>query len=98
MTNLITILSLTLATNWTGILVGTNEMGYVSTNHSLTVHYDGTEHTFTLKSVPSNVAVWRPTQRWGEPIYLTNFPNIWTNRSPWAIPAPTNIWQDEPNE
>ena len=64
MTNLIAELSIALicVTNWTGKFAGTNELGYVSTNHVATIRYDGSERTIELKSVPSNLAVWRPME------------------------------------
>lgn len=81
MTNLIAqlIVTLTLATNWTGTVKDGQELGYVVTNHVATVTYEGTSNVFTLKSVPGNVAVWRPAQTsgvlWlypGPGAYITN--------------------------
>ena len=61
MTNLISQICLTfvLVTNWTGVVNGPNELGYVSTNHVLTVIYEGATNDFQLKQTVSDVAVWR---------------------------------------
>lgn len=66
MTNIIAEMTVTLAlaTNWTGISAGTNELGYVVTNHQARIIYDGQTNVFELKSVPSGIAVWRPKQFW----------------------------------
>jgi hypothetical protein len=88
MTNIIWAITLVTITNWTGHMVGTNELGYIATNHSLTVNYNGTDHKFTLLSEPGNVAVWRPqdtTLQWLKGATLTNY-------YPWVIPMPTNIY------
>lgn len=71
MTNLIAtiVIHLTLSTNWTGHINGTNELGYVLTNHVAVVTYEGQKREFTLKSVPSDRAVWRVLT------YPTNFYN-----------------------
>jgi len=88
MTN--TINSVTLAivwlvatTNWTGHHVGTNELGYVATNHVLKCEYQGVKYDFTLKTEPGTVAVWRPEER---NYFITNFwwprtSNYFTNLS-----------------
>lgn len=62
MTNLLATIAvqLSLATNWTGVYFGTNELGYVLTNHEAVVVYQRETNKFLLKSVPSNIAVWRP--------------------------------------
>ena len=51
MTNLLSAISLTfvLLTNWTGVVNGPNELGYLATNHVLTVTYDGGTNEFLLK-------------------------------------------------
>lgn len=79
MTNLIAqlVVFLTLGTNWTGSIRDGQELGYIVTNHVATVTYDGEVKQFTLKSVPGNVAVWRPqpvneVQYLRETVYLTN--------------------------
>ena len=61
MTNTIASLAieLTLATNWTGIAVGTNELGYVVTNHTAIVSYEGEVKRYTIKQTPAPFAVWR---------------------------------------
>lgn len=73
-------LSLQLVTNWTGHVSGTNELGYVATNHIAIVRYDGATNEFKLKQVPSNIAVWRERAMPGcatnsiyvHPLILTN--------------------------
>lgn len=69
MTNLVATIVLTLSTNWTGVTSGTNELGYVMTNHAAALQYDGKEYTLPLKSDPGSVAVWRP---WVPPNSITN--------------------------
>jgi len=69
------------ATNWTGHRVGTNELGYVATNHVLRCEYQGVKYDFTLKTEPGAVAVWRP-----EGINLSNIPWTWY----------TNLWFQNP--
>ena len=88
MTNLLSAklaISLTLATNWTGVTFEGKELGYVATNHIATVTYECQEHEMVLKRVPSSIAVWRPLATF----YLTNFPTwegiIVTN---WGVVAP----------
>ena len=71
MTNLLSAklaISLTLATNWTGVTFEGRELGYVATNHIATVTYECEEHEMVLKKTPSNIAVWRPTPF----LYITN--------------------------
>ena len=82
MTNLIAEISIALicVTNWTGKMVGTNELGYVSTNHVATIRYDGVDRTIELKSVPSNLAVWRPME-------VINWPSVETNIYYWPSPG-----------
>ena len=83
MTNLLSQISiiLSLVTNWTGVTVGTNELGYVATNHTAELTYQGVKREFHLLSEPSSIAVWRP---W-VPKYsggITNLlwqPWCWTN-------------------
>lgn len=62
MTNLLAQLAinLVLATNWTGVYSGTNELGYVVTNHIAVITHEGATNEVQLKSVPSSTAVWRP--------------------------------------
>ena len=62
MTNLIFTLMFTAVTNWTGVANGTNELGYVTTNHQAQVIYEGATNLFLLKSVPTSIAVWRPME------------------------------------
>lgn len=91
MTNIIAEITVTLAlvTNWTGVSVGTNELGYVATNHAARIIYEGETNVFQLKSVPSRIAVWRPkdTGWW----IATNWPwskvPVFTNsiHHPWRI-------------
>jgi hypothetical protein len=90
MTNIIWAITLVTITNWTGHMVGTNELGYIATNHSLTVNYHGTDHKFTLLSEPGNVAVWRPQESM---LYATNF-YVTNLYSPWVIPMP-GYWRLE---
>lgn len=84
MTNLLFTIALVLSTNWTGYINGTNELGYVLTNHVATVVYRGRTNEFTLLSEPSGTAVWRPQQAtiWNSGS-LTNYSTIpmWTPRS-----------------
>ena len=50
------------STNWTGIIADGKELGYVATNHVLTViYYNGTTQTnrFTLRTTQSGIAKWR---------------------------------------
>jgi hypothetical protein len=87
MTN--TINSVTLAivwlvavTNWTGHRVGTNELGYVATNHVLKCEYQGQSYDFTLKSEPGVVMVWRTSEtelnrQWSSNLFWGPFTNLW---------------------
>lgn len=97
MTNLVAeiVVTLTLVTNWTGLNHGTNELGYVATKHTATVTYEGEPHEFELKTVPSNIAVWRPNQnqilKWDggtnllwRSIVITNNA-IFTNNAIWHV-------------
>lgn len=61
MPNLITELSISLVviTNWTGVQLGTKELGYVATNHVANVCYEGEKYEFPIKTTGSDVAVWR---------------------------------------
>ena len=53
-------ITLQLITNWTGVkLNNVQELGYVATNHNATVIYQGLTNQYTLKCVPSEIAVWR---------------------------------------
>lgn len=81
MTNLIAsiVISLNLSTNWTGMNEGTNELGYVLTNHIATVVYEGQTNQFTLKSVPSGMAVWRPHV---PNAFIQTATNFWFHHSP----------------
>ena len=73
------------STNWTGQIFQARELGYVVTNHVLTVEYQDTTNRFTLKTVPSDKAVWR------EIISGQMLTNNW-NVVPWnSVPWPTNI-------
>lgn len=87
MTNLIAhiVITLTLATNWTGHVVGTNELGYIVTNHVATITYQDVKHEFVLTNTLSDKAVWRqaqsnfmcltnsyPLQLWFTNILMTN--------------------------
>jgi hypothetical protein len=94
-TNNLTIQSLTVAliaaTNWTGHINGTNELGYVVTNHVATIRYQGQTNEFHLKSVPTGIAVWRP-----QIIWVTNYlalKNVTTN-SMIYYPNGTVRWGD----
>lgn len=60
MTNLVVKLSLLLVTNWPAIYEGTNQLGYVSTNHVVSVDYENRHHEIVVKTDQSNIAVWRP--------------------------------------
>ena len=81
MTNLVAeiVVTLTLATNWTGVNFNNHEVGYIVTNHTATITYEGEKKDFALKSVASNIAVWRPANNWlvitNSAIYFKN----WTN-------------------
>lgn len=66
------VIKLELATNWTGYMVGTNELGYVLTNHVAEITYQSNKYSFTLTNTVSDKAVWRPTQT----LYVTNY-NEW---------------------
>ena len=75
------------STNWTGQIFQARELGYVVTNHVLTVEYQDTTNRFTLKVVPSDKAVWREiiTDQ-----IITNGIAPWN--TPWnSVPWPTNI-------
>lgn len=85
MTNLVAEMAVTLAlvTNWTGVNVGTNELGYIATNHAARIIYDGKTNVFQLQSTPSSIAVWRPLPKvigfwtvtnyhWPKELYFTN--------------------------
>ena len=81
MTNLLSQISiiLSLVTNWTGVTVGTNELGYVATNHTAELTYRGVKREFHLLSEPSGIAVWRPHK---DDCGITNIflaPRFWTN-------------------
>jgi hypothetical protein len=65
-----TTLTLDRATNWTGHVVGTNELGYVVTNHTAHLVYQGATNHYQLKSVPTDIAVWRESQ---VRCYITNY-------------------------
>jgi hypothetical protein len=91
-------IKLTAATNWTGVANGTNELGYVTTNHQAQVIYEGATNLFLLKSVPTSIAVWRPvvpitngftlTNLWLPGVILTNTGKLW-----WTNPSGfTNYW------
>ena len=73
MTNLLSQISiiLSLVTNWTGVTVGTNELGYVATNHTAELTYRGGKYSFRLLSEYSDIAVWRPWNATG--FTITNF-------------------------
>ena len=75
MTNLIFTLMFSAVTNWTGVTSGTNELGYVVTNHQAQVIYEGATNLFLLKSVPTSIAVWRPapTLPTNSIMFLTNY-------------------------
>jgi hypothetical protein len=66
--------ALVLITNWTGVTFNNKELGYVATNHILTVDYQGGTNQFTLKTVASERAVWRQAQPM-QGIAITN--NYW---------------------
>lgn len=87
MTNRISELSLSfmLITNWTGHIVGGNELGYVATNHNLSWQYESNNFVHTMKTVPSEIAVWRQRYVWNG----TNFPDgiIITNYGIFTLPA-----------
>lgn len=73
MTNLIAevTIALNLATNWTGHVVGTNELGYVLTNHVAEISYQSNKYSFTLTNTLSDKALWRPVDLWTVK-YFTN--------------------------
>jgi hypothetical protein len=81
MTNLIAQLSISLAltTNWTGYTFNGKELGYLATNHIATIGYECQSHTYTLKTTPSEIAVWRKA----EP--LINWTNIYIPRGGWIM-------------
>lgn len=62
-------LHLDAATNWTGLMSGTNELGYVVTNHNLHVYYMGATNQFCLRTDNSTVAVWKPVYIPGVPTW-----------------------------
>jgi hypothetical protein len=88
MTNLIFAITLSLITNWTGLKVGTNELGYVMTNHTANIVYHGATNSFVLLSEPSDLAVWRTniTQWVTNMFYFTNW---WRGTNYLEI---TNLW------
>lgn len=85
MTNLVAeiVVTLTLVTNWTGVNFEGKELGYVATNHTATLTYEGKPHEFELKTVPSNIAVWRPL----EPCLFITYPTNIFIQTKWYNPA-----------
>lgn len=67
-----------LVTNWTGVKFNDKELGYIATNHVATVAYQGETNQYTLKTVASEKATWRPSPQfaWATNLYwgrgLTN--------------------------
>ena len=79
MTNILAQISVALVgvTNWTGVQFNTQELGYVATNHVLTVVYQGETNQFTLKTAPSDKAVWRQHVAAWNNQYQTHLTNMW---------------------
>lgn len=71
----IAIVWLVAVTNWTGHRVGTNELGYIATNHVLKCEYQGKSYDFTLKTEPGTTAVWRENWNWLTEMHF--FTNHW---------------------
>ena len=96
MTNLLAQISivLSLCTNWTGIISGTNELGYVATNHTAVVTYREKQHSFLLLSENSNLAVWRPVAASAGTLtngfWYNDGDFIFTNLYLKAVPIPLN--------
>jgi len=80
---------LSLATNWTGITSGTNELGYVVTNHHAIVVYQEKTNSFFLKLDLSPVAVWR--ERRLEINTITNMSLDWIIPRWRGMPIVTNF-------
>ena len=78
--------TLELATNWTGVINQKQELGYVVTNHIANITYQNEVSHFTLKTVASDIAVWRPL------VLVTNgVPSWWRGVVPYIqIPYGTN--------
>ena len=89
MTNIIAqiTMSLILVTNWTGHNFNSKELGYVATNHVATILYQNQTNEYVLKTVASEIAVWRELMQQGVPIgsvtnYWHTMPGLmFTNRS-----------------
>jgi hypothetical protein len=62
MTNLLAIATITVVTNWTGVTSQGKELGYLSTNHDITLSYQKTTNVVQAKRELSSVAVWREQQ------------------------------------
>lgn len=64
-------------TNWTEVRnAGNEQLGYVVTNYSAALDYDGVIRTFNLKTVAGDRAVWRMS---GQPAWTTISNMISTN-------------------
>lgn len=85
MTNIIQQISIiiSLVTNWTGVSVGDKQLGYVVTNHTAEIVYQGKTNKVELLSEPSSIAVYG---NWGlvvtntiqvEYLNLTNYWHGW---------------------
>jgi len=71
-TNILATLSFILITNWTGVVVDGRELGYVATNHVSKIDWQGKSYEFILKTVPSEIARWKPTVSTNWVMYMTN--------------------------
>ena len=79
---------LELVTNWTGYTFQGRELGYVATNHIADVFYQGATNSFTMKTTPSDTAVWRTNRILNAPmqVWITKWPPVqWSVQS---VPCP----------
>ena len=78
-TNIIALLVLSAATNWTGINHEGREPGLITTNHIAQVVYQGKTNEFKLLSEPSDRVVWRDWFYMERLLWLPER-GVWTNR------------------
>ena len=75
MTNIVATATILLVTNWTGVVSDSKELGYVTTNHQVTVRYQDLTNSFEIKREIGSWAVWRPRQQ----LYIitNDFRSVW---------------------
>ena len=88
MTNLIASITTVIVTNWTGVTHDFQELGYIQTNHQLTVVYDGTTNRYTIKTEHGNVALWQMSQLMN--ISTLTITNMWVTNIIWPHYTLTN--------